>query len=1049
MESETKTRPESGPPVAKVESKAASAPVVARSAPPPWQQALDESSNAPGYEQLAFQSFEEAFGKPGRDDLTPWFETTTAAGFRISKVPSQYGQSAMVEGIGRLKSPWPEGAVLRLQLENFDGLKMHFWNRSAGVTLVYADEGNRWTAYKTTREQNEPTPKTSTIAGADDDRCRRTGFRFGGPVELRFVNDELLLSRGDIVLLAAPFDGPPTDTFVDGRATIHGIALARTKDAPISPIALKPIELRQLAGLQAIAECDQEAFDELSKGPERERAYRLVERALDTAQAQGVPFEKQLAALNDAARLCFDLGDSGGMKTGILSRYVQLGLWAADHENLPAWSSVRRAFHSVPVRSPAEPIPDLGRPIRWELVQRAYDRQPQQTLDFIERLRFFHEHRTSALVDWAQWLASSAAGPRVSAQPKDSWRELLVEELSKEAYNAVTELKAVLDGQSWEEAARLIAALRPQAAHGVAPAINDSSLIGSLPVAIANVWRDFPQVAAVTEEKFSATAKLRIAEAIRSGDAASLDLATVQFASLPAVADAQLWLADRALVEGRFGEAIRHYERAVQLGPEFGTEVAPKIRLAAAMNGREIGEPAGSAAQFGDATMSPARFEALISEMREKYPSESSDVAETAVQLLKPGVYRAEMRGQFDGPAGERLQDEVAKRTNDFRVSWVDRQMAVAVAGGVMYVSNRFHVAAYDSANGRRLWQSKALSQTMQRAQDWPLVPMRPLVHRGRVFVRLLYSANPILACFDKATGELVWTAETSERESFVSDPLVINDQLIVLSLTNGSDQTAQLRQLVIDLQTGDGRARHDLVRLRGSWWSRRCCQVTAFEDGLVASLGGVTLATTADGEVRWIRKPLAVPAEEDPRWILQMQERPLVVGSRLFVAQPGVRTVECLDVATGRREWQAVLPEVVGIVGLAGDVLVVRTESDVRGLDGLTGTTRWRFEAGNVVGFPLCDDESVLMATSEAVDGSARQRIRFAWLSAADGRVISSSAVEGLNDADPRLGPIVPVGRKTFAFFGRGQQEVTREVVEITGTPSDEKKSRAATGGG
>ncbi|HEY2411538.1 MAG TPA: hypothetical protein VGI40_04820, partial [Pirellulaceae bacterium] len=161
---------------------------------PPWQGALDDSTDAPGYEQIAFQSFDEAFGKPGRDDLTPWFAATSAAGFRISKVPSQFGQSGMIEGIGRLKCPWPEGAVLRLQVENFDGLKMHFWNGSAGVTLVYADEGNRWTAYKTTREQNEPIPKSLVIAATDDDRCRRSGFRFGGPIELRYVNDGLLLS---------------------------------------------------------------------------------------------------------------------------------------------------------------------------------------------------------------------------------------------------------------------------------------------------------------------------------------------------------------------------------------------------------------------------------------------------------------------------------------------------------------------------------------------------------------------------------------------------------------------------------------------------------------------------------------------------------------------------------------------------------------------------------------------------------------------------------------------------------------------------------------
>jgi outer membrane protein assembly factor BamB len=241
---------------------------------------------------------------------------------------------------------------------------------------------------------------------------------------------------------------------------------------------------------------------------------------------------------------------------------------------------------------------------------------------------------------------------------------------------------------------------------------------------------------------------------------------------------------------------------------------------------------------------------------------------------------------------------------------------------------------------------------------------------------------------------------------------------------------------------------RHDLVRLRSNWWSRRCCQVTEYEGGLIATLGGVTVATTDGGEVRWLRKQLSVPAEEDPRWILQIQERPLVAGSRLFVAQPGARTVECLDVTTGRREWQAVLPEVVGIVGLAGDVLVVRTESDVRGLDGSTGATRWRYEAANAVGFPMCDESRVMMAASEAVDGSAQQQIRLTWLSTADGRVVKRSVVEGLSDLDPRLGPIVSVGGKAFGFFGRGQQEVTREVVELVPAAKEQTLPESRTGG-
>jgi len=210
--------------------------------PPPWQAALDLEGRPPSFTTIAFQSFDDAFDVAGRDDLTPWFERVGDAGLRLGKIPTQHGHSGTIEGIGRLKSPWLPDGVLRLTLDNFNRLKLHFFHGNEGITLVYyEDQGYRWAAYKTARDHGKSTPKTWAITATDDDRCRRTELRFGGPIEIRYRDKELLLSRGDVVLLAAPLAGPPTDVFFDGRATIHGIALARTKDAP-RPWRQSPIE---------------------------------------------------------------------------------------------------------------------------------------------------------------------------------------------------------------------------------------------------------------------------------------------------------------------------------------------------------------------------------------------------------------------------------------------------------------------------------------------------------------------------------------------------------------------------------------------------------------------------------------------------------------------------------------------------------------------------------------------------------------------------------------------------------------------------------------
>src|SRR5690606_38330170 len=112
-------------------------------------------------------------------------------------------------------------------------------------------------------------------------------------------------------------------------------------------------------------------------------------------------------------------------------------------------------------------------------------------------------------------------------------------------------------------------------------------------------------------------------------------------------------------------------------------------------------------------------------------------------------------------------------------------------------------------------------------------------------------------------------------------------------------------------------------------------------------TLGGITLSLDAAGHLRWVRQHVVVPADEDPQWVLQQIAPPLVADGRIYIAQPGVRTVDALDPTTGRRYWSAVLPEVLGIVGLSPAAaaegvpqLIVRTEQDLRALDTKSGAT-------------------------------------------------------------------------------------------------------------
>jgi outer membrane protein assembly factor BamB len=1254
-------------------TKQAGQPATPAAPPPlPWQAALDQAGPPPAFEEVAFQTFDPTKAMPQREELRVWFEQVAGFNFQVHRVDTRFGPCGAIEGVARLKAPWPEHAVLRLALENYNRLRLHFYHGEAGVALVYYEDQNyRWAAYATTREPGKPLPKTWAITGTDDDRCRRTELRQGGPIGITYSGGELVLSRGDIVLVSAPLPGPPTEVYFEGRAAFQGIALARAEGVPAlpphNPVSLdiaKPAELawqaskpdlarieklpgggvrfvadkakervsvfaplaleapgevvlelddispgtgvhfvyedgrtnevirffydrrnkqlaaqirgwddewqadlpppserstglaagkcwvkllygcdntrwwlssdgvhwaqaemahdgvpprptgigmqlvanrpethvtlhrvsvRELAGLAALAPPDLRgkavavtkanslgqwlaqvlaqkpadvatsdwlracAVRSLGAGLHRDLAYQVLEGLLDDMAARDLPLDQQLAALSDASLMCWDLRDGGAMRRGVTRRMWEAGLTASDREGVPAWSSVRRTFMGVPWFTHLVNPPELERVVRAETIQRAYGisgdvgtvennlrgvPDSASTISYIRTLRLFEQQRYSPLVDWlaAQSVRDQPGTPTGEglAKIKDGWREPLVEELSKEAYNTTTEIQSVLESEAWPEAARLITSLDAEAAPGVAPYLKDRMLLASLPVAVRLVLDDYPQVRAALGDRFGPLARLRIGKAMAAGDAPSVEMATIQFAGTDAAAEAHQWLGDRALASGWFERAIGEYRRALVVLPGLANHIEPRIRLAAAMLGRDEGQPATASVQFGELSMPAAEFEALVAEMRGRGNVATLSPTNPAAQQhpLVPAAkrYEVQIRSRLDGPVGDRPQEEVGdRRTNQFRVPWVDRQLATVVDGDVLYVSNRFQIAAYNLTNGQRTWQSQPPPGPIQRSQEWPLVAMRPLVTAGRIFSRQLYGNNPTLACWEKASGKLLWSVEAASGEFFTSDPLVVQGQLGLFSVQLLSGQLGQLRWNTVDPESGEITSQSDLVRLRNTWGKRTCCEATVLDDSLVAVLGGVTLSIDAAGKVRWVRKHVTLPHEEDPRWVLQRFHPPLLAGGRLYVAQPGVRTVDCLDPQTGRQFWSVVLPELLGIVGLSGNQLIVRTETDLRALDPQTGQTHWRTPISELHSFQLVDERSLLVASRERPQQSSDQWLtRLTWLDAATGQPTAACTLPSLVDADPRLGPLVPYKDRLFTFFGRGQHDPNRDVVEL-----------------
>jgi hypothetical protein len=404
-----------------------------------------------------------------------------------------------------------------------------------------------------------------------------------------------------------------------------------------------------------------------------------------------------------------------------------------------------------------------------------------------------------------------------------------------------------------------------------------------------------------------------------------------------------------------------------------------------------------------------------------------------------PAGFAVQQRARLDGPVGNDPNSEVTRDINALRVPWVERQLATLVEDDTLYVSNRFQVAAYRLENGERKWQSAALPGSALRSRDWSLMPMRPLIVGDHLYVRLLYGAGPMLACFTKDNGKLLWAAEQRNRESVVSDPLWIQDQLVALTMSRGEQGQSTLALTSYDRESGEPLAQRHLLRLNDVWWSRRAGEVAPLGDGLIATLGGVTVCCDLHGEVRWIRRPVGLPPEEESNWVRQAFQSPLVVGDRVLLAQPGVRLLECVEADTGRLLWSHVLPDLESILGAHDGRAIVRTEQALMAYDLADGGQAWRYDRPELCEGVLLGGAGGLLIVERHPTRQNKDRFvpRLVWLDPATGRPTQAFPLASLEDSDPHLGPLVSHGDRLWAFWGKNNHDPNRDLLELA--PSGE----------
>jgi hypothetical protein len=181
------------------------------------------------------------FEPAGGDDATPddkslarWFTAIDKLPLKLSSQKIDGKSCGRLEGLARLAQPLVDGAALRMSSPDFTGARIHVWSGEKGVTFDAFPQPLRWQSYATTRSGGVPLPTGYVTLGRDDGRMIRTNPVDVHSLELRYTDGILSLARGDVPLVEAPLDGPPTDVFFEGAATFRDVSLVAA--VPIPPL---------------------------------------------------------------------------------------------------------------------------------------------------------------------------------------------------------------------------------------------------------------------------------------------------------------------------------------------------------------------------------------------------------------------------------------------------------------------------------------------------------------------------------------------------------------------------------------------------------------------------------------------------------------------------------------------------------------------------------------------------------------------------------------------------------------------------------------------
>ncbi len=370
---------------------------------------------------------------------------------------------------------------------------------------------------------------------------------------------------------------------------------------------------------------------------------------------------------------------------------------------------------------------------------------------------------------------------------------------------------------------------------------------------------------------------------------------------------------------------------------------------------------------------------------------------------------------------------------------WRSHQLATVVDDRQLYVSTRSQVTRFDLKKGKLVWQT-TLGNAPAKITHWPLIGMKPLVVDSRLFVRYLGAEGPQLYCVEIHRGNKQWVSKSPNPLAPNSDWLVVSDPVwfegrVRALVVQHVEQSTTLLAVRFDPESGAILRQTKLAELSAAWWDRRVCQTGISGDLWIVQLGGATLAVDRDDQVIWRRRSPWVNGNYDGRVHYQQHQPPLIADGKVFLAQPGMPTIECVDLETGFLYWRAATPSIRRLVGSIEHRLILEVASGWIALERDTGQVAWRRAAPHRTSFAMLEERNgrLMYASLEPLSSSEpKDRAHMVWLNVANGEQVAATPLPALTGHRVRLGPVVDSGDSLWGFGSIREFGSTRELLKF-----------------